>query len=194
MMNRRIRNCTQSASTCACLHADRVSEECGGAPGSARYVEFIMSITDQVKKLAVPLLDSLGLELFDLTYQKTGKRGMLRIFIEKEQGITLDDCQRVSREIGALLDIKDVVPGSYILEVSSPGLNRPMRNEQDYLKYRGSRIKVHLLTKISDRKIYVGINRGIEQETLILEISENREIRIPLSNISRANLEVDFPF
>ena len=151
-----------------------------------------MSVIEKVSSLVLPVLHSLGLELFDLQYQKAGKRYLLRVFIDKEGGVTVDDCQRASHEISVLLDIKDAVPGQYKLEVSSPGINRPIRNEQDYEKYRGSKIKVKLFNSISNQKMFIGINHGIEEETLRLEISSEQELSIPLREIAKANLEYDF--
>lgn len=152
-----------------------------------------MLITETIRDLVIPLLDSLGLELFDLQFQRAGSRQTLRIFIDKKEGgVTLDDCQRVSREIGILLDIKDIVPGRYVLEVSSPGISRPIRNETDFQRYVGNKIKVKLSTRISDQKVFIGVDLGVESETLRLEIEPGKEIRIPVKQIVKANLEVDF--
>ncbi len=152
-----------------------------------------MSITERVRDLVTPILDSLELELFDLQLQKAGNRQILRIFIDKKEGgVTLDDCQTASQEIGILLDVKDIVPGSYVLEVSSPGINRPIRNENDFQKYAGSKIRVKVLTKISDQKVFIGVDRGVDSENLRLEIEPGKEIRIPVRQIVKANLEVDF--
>jgi ribosome maturation factor RimP len=151
-----------------------------------------MSVVDRVRELVVSALDGLGLELFDLTLHKAGRRQILRIFIDKEGGVTLDDCQRASREISTLLDVKDIVPGSYSLEVSSPGINRLIRNEQEFQKYEGSKIKVRLFTDISNQKTFIGINRGVGEDILRLEISPGQEIHIPVHEVARANLEIDF--
>lgn len=151
-----------------------------------------MSVTENVRELAAPILESLGLELFDLQFRKGGNRSLVQIFIDKEGGVTLEDCQRASQEIGMVLDLKDAVPGSYNLEVSSPGINRPIRDRQDYQRYKGSKIKVKLFAPMENRKTVIGINRGIEEETLRLEIAPNREILIPIVEIAGASLEVDF--
>ncbi len=150
-----------------------------------------MSVLNRVRELAAPILEDLGLELFDLAFKKAGGHQILRVFIDKKGGVTLDDCQRASREISALLDVKDIVPGSYSLEVSSPGINRPIRNEQEFQQYQGNKIKVRLFTTISDQKTFIGINRGVERDTLRLEISPGREVRIPVHEVAKANLEVD---
>jgi ribosome maturation factor RimP len=151
-----------------------------------------MSVIQEVRELVVPVLDSLGVELFDLNFKKAGKRYLLRIFIDKEGGVSIDDCQKASKEISLLLDMKDAVPWSYNLEVSSPGINRPIRNEQDYLKYTGKKIKVRLFTQVSNQKTWIGINHGIEGATLRLEISPDQELVIPVGDIAQANLEFDF--
>ncbi len=145
-----------------------------------------------MRELVILTLDGLGLELFDLTFHKVGRRQILRMFIDKEGGVTLDDCQGASREISTLLDVKDIVPGSYSLEVSSPGINRPIRNEQEFQKYEGSKIKVRLFTGISNQKTFIGINRGVGENMLRLEISPGQEIHIPFHEVARANLEIDF--
>jgi len=155
-----------------------------------RAIVLEMNVTEKVRVLVQPILDSLGLELFDLTYSQAGK-GLLRVFIDKEGGVNLDDCQAVSRELGILLDVKEIVPGSYRLEVSSPGINRPMRHEADYQKYAGSKIKVKLVRKIADRKTFVGINRGVSEGKVKLEISPEETVEIPLHEVARANLDVD---
>lgn len=151
-----------------------------------------MSVAEEVKELVAPILQSLGFELFDVTFTRSGGYSLLRVFIDKDGGVTIDDCQNASREIAAILDVKDRVPGRYNLEVSSPGINRAIRNEKDYERYQGSKIKVKLLRAVSNQKTFVGINRGVEGETLRLEISSDQEIRIPVHEISKANLEVDF--
>ncbi len=151
-----------------------------------------MALTETVKELVTPILDSLNLILFDITYQKAGKRGLLRIFIDKEGGVTLDDCQRVSQEVGAILEVKDAVPGGYNLEVSSPGINRPMRHQGDYERYEGSKLKIKLYAPLENRRNYIGFNRGVDEGILTLEITPEQTLRIPISEISRANLEVEF--
>jgi ribosome maturation factor RimP len=147
---------------------------------------------EKVRDLVAPVLESLGLELFDLSLQKAGRKNALRIFIDKEGGVTIDDCQRASREISILLDVKDAVPGSYTLEVSSPGVNRPLRDHEDYQRYVGSKIKIRLYRAMLDRKTLVGIDRGVEEGMLRLEVAPEREIEIPMSEIVQGNLVFDF--
>ncbi|MDX1763047.1 MAG: ribosome maturation factor RimP [bacterium] len=151
-----------------------------------------MALTGEVRDLVIPVLKDLGLELFDVHYHRAGRRSVLRIFIDKPGGVTIDDCQGASREIETLLDIKEVVPGSYHLEVSSPGINRPMRHEADYVKYTGSRIKVKVTSPIANQKTFVGINRGLAGGVLQLEVKPDQLVEIPLANVAGAHLVVDF--
>jgi ribosome maturation factor RimP len=151
-----------------------------------------MTVTEHVKMLVIPILDDLGLELFDVHYNKAGTRSILRVFIDKSGGVSIDDCQRASREIETILDVKEVVPGSYNLEVSSPGINRPLRNGADYVKYKGNKIKVKLASKIANQKTFFGVNCGIKEGVLNLEVTPGELIEIPVSKIVRANLIVDF--
>lgn len=151
-----------------------------------------MAVTGEVKDLVIPVLDDLGLDLFDIQYHKAGRRSVLRIFIDKPGGVTIDDCQSASREIETILDVKEVVPGSYHLEVSSPGIERPLRHEADYGQYAGRKIKVKLTSKILNQKTFVGLNHGIVGGSLQLEVAPDQLIEIPLATVAAAHLVVDF--
>ena len=95
-----------------------------------------------VRELLEPLLASKNLELFDIEFKGQGKKGVLRVYIDKEEGVTIDDCALVSRELGTLLDIHDMIPNSYTLEVSSPGLTRALRRPEDYIRFKGRKVKI----------------------------------------------------
>lgn len=151
-----------------------------------------MAVTGEVKDLVIPVLDDLGLDLFDIQYHKAGRRSVLRIFIDKPGGVTIDDCQSASREIETILDVKEVVTGSYHLEVSSPGIERPLRHEADYAQYAGRKIKVKLTSKILNQKTFVGLNHGIVGGSLRLEVAPDQLIEIPLATVAGAHLVVDF--
>ena len=98
----------------------------------------------QVEEIAESLVVTEGMELVDLEYRREGPRWVLRLFIDKEGGVTVDDCARVSRELGDLLDVKDVIPQAYVLEVSSPGLDRPLVTLADFNRRRGCEVSVRL--------------------------------------------------
>ena len=96
----------------------------------------------KISYLVEPLIDEMGFELVDIEYLSERGRWVLRIYADKKGGITLDDCARVSRELGDFIDVKDVIQHEYVLEVSSPGLNRPLKKEKDFLRAVGKKVKV----------------------------------------------------
>ncbi len=102
------------------------------------------TISGQVTALVEPVLDELGFELVDVEYLGAGGRRVLRIYMDRPGGVNLDDCARVSREISVLIDVKDLVPESYVLEVSSPGLNRRLKKEKDFVWAMGKKVKVRM--------------------------------------------------
>ncbi len=144
-----------------------------------------------VKELLDPLLRGKGLELFDVEYKSSGKRGVLRVFIDREEGVTVDDCALVSRELGTLLDVHDVIPVSYTLEVSSPGLTRPLRNPADYVRFTGKKVKIKTSSEIEKRKVFIGTLAGFE-DGLVTVDADGARFEIPYGSIEKANLELDF--
>jgi len=149
------------------------------------------NIISNIKELLEPILDEKNLELFDIEFKGLGRKGILRVFIDKEQGVTVDDCAQTSRELGRLLEVHDVIPGSYTLEISSPGLTRPLKNPSDYLKYKGKNVKIKTLEDIEDRKVFKGKLLDFVDETVSLQ-TDGANYLIPYKNIEKANLELDF--
>ena len=149
-----------------------------------------------VRELLEPLLASKNLELFDIEFKGQGKNGVLRVYIDKEEGVTIDDCALVSRELGTLLDIHDMIPNSYTLEVSSPGLTRALRRPEDYIRFKGRKVKIkttgmHYAVNLEKRKLFVGKLLEFKDGLVTVE-SEGRSFSIPLADIEKANLEFDF--
>jgi ribosome maturation factor RimP len=148
-------------------------------------------IIDRVNGIATSILFNEGMELVEIEYRREAKGWVLRLLIDKEGGVSINDCTRVSQEIGRSLDVEDFILTPYTLEVSSPGLTRPLKSEKDFIKYRNYLIKVKTFDPVGNRRRFKG---------KLLEISENRigievdggVIHIPLSNVARANLEIDF--
>jgi len=132
-----------------------------------------------------------GLDLVDVEYKKEGKTWCLRIFIDKAGGVTVDDCHKVSRQIEDVIEIDEIIPSSFILEVSSPGLDRPLKKEQDFLRHINK--KVHILTysPIDQRKEFSGVIRACHEQTLHLE-NGDRVVRIPLDIVKKARLILEF--
>ena len=156
-----------------------------------------VDVASRVMDLSQPLLASQGLELVELEYKKEGRDMVLRLFIDRDGGINLDDCAAVSRELSELLDVEDVIPGNYTLEVSSPGLNRPLKKPSDYERYRGRLIKVRTFDLLADdggslRKTFLGELLGLENGVIHLRLTEGPAAAIPLDKVAKANLEFEF--
>ncbi len=135
-----------------------------------------------------PAVDRLGFELVDVEFisgQKT-----LRVYIDGPDGIHVDDCARVSRQLSALFDVEDPIPGQYTLEVSSPGLDRPLARPQDFTRFTGSQVKIKTLTPIEGRRNFQGRLMGLSGECVVLETEETR-YDLALANIEKARLVPD---
>jgi ribosome maturation factor RimP len=149
-------------------------------------------IVDRVRQLADSLLSAEGFELVDVSFRREARGWVLRLYADKEGGITLDDCAEISREIGRNLDVEDFIVTPYMLEVSSPGLTRSLRGERDFMKYRDRLAKVTTREPIGNRSHWRGRIRGVEGDQVEIEV-EGELLRIALSNVAKANLELD-PF
>jgi ribosome maturation factor RimP len=144
-----------------------------------------------VEDMAEALLQAEGMNLVDLDYRKEGGRWMLRLFIDKEGGVTVEDCAAVSREFSDLLDAKDVVPEPYVLEVSSPGLNRRVRKKEDFSRFAGRKVEVRLTAAQEGRRKIVGDILRVEGEAVVVVAAEGT-YTIALQNIAQATLVHEF--
>ena len=154
------------------------------------------TVTDKIKDIAERIASSLGMELVDLEYKREGRQMVLRFFIDKNGGITLDDCADVSRELSAVLDVEDLVPDKYVLEVSSPGLNRPLKTESDYVRYMGKLVKIKTYEMLQDeagnrRKTFLGELTGFADGLITVRLREGQNAEIPLEKVAKANLEFE---
>lgn len=148
-------------------------------------------IVEAVRKIVEPVVTRQGLELVDVEYRGELQGWVLRIYIDRENGVNVGDCSRVSSEIGTILDVEDPIPQSYHLEVSSPGLNRPLKREEDYQKYQGSLVKIRTVAPIDGRQNFTGRLLGCSNGQVQVEIGEKRW-EIPFSQITKANLQYEF--
>ena len=148
-------------------------------------------ILDKVRQIAAPLAAQEGLELIDVEFGGGGGRQILRLFIDKPGGVSLDDCTAVSRSVSAALDVEDPLDGAYDLEVSSPGLDRPLRTPEHFEKYKGSKVRVKTYAPFEDRKNFVGILKGFAGGNVVVDV-DGREFRIPHAHVSKANIEPNF--
>ncbi len=147
-------------------------------------------IIDRVRQLAGPLLTHERLELVEVEFRREARGWVLRLYVDREGGVTVDDCAEVSREMGRTLDVEDFISTPYTLEVSSPGLTRPLRDERDFVKYRNRRVKVTTREPIGNRRQWKGRIRGVEGDRIELEV-DGELFQIPLSNVAKANLEME---
>lgn len=133
-----------------------------------------------------PPLAAMGFELADIDAH-LGRRGLLRLYIDRAGGVTVDDCQRVSEQIGALLDVEDPLPGSYVLEVSSPGFDRRLRKLEHFERFSGERAKVELRDPLEGRRNFTGRLVGVEGSSVLLEV-DGELTRLPFGDIAVARL------
>lgn len=148
-------------------------------------------VIDDVREILDPLIQEEGLELVDIEYRREGRGKVLRIYIDKEGGVTIGDCTKISRELGVLLDIHDVVPGPYTLEVSSPGLNRALRKPRDFERFKGRKVRIKTRSSIEGRVFFIGRLLDFTDNVASVDV-DGRTYLIPYEEIERANLELDF--
>jgi ribosome maturation factor RimP len=147
-------------------------------------------IVDRVRAIAGPVLSNEGIELVEIEYRREARGWVLRLFIDKEGGVTVDDCSRISQEVGRYLDVEDFILVPYTLEISSPGLTRPLKNEKDFVKYRNHWIRVKTFNPVQNRRQFKGKLIGVSENRIEMEV-DGGVFQIPLSDVARANLEID---
>jgi ribosome maturation factor RimP len=152
--------------------------------------EYAMNdIRQKVMSLAEQVAVDQGVELFDIELLGKGKL-LLRIVIDRDGGITLDDCEKFSKSFGTFLDVENLIHGPYTLEVSSPGLDRPLRRLGDFEKNKGKLARIITKEKIEDRNFFIGRINDVSDSSIKILVDEH-EIVIPFSNISKARLEIE---
>ena len=146
----------------------------------------------KTEALVQPIMEELGFELVDVTYEKEGSAWYLRVYIDKPGGITIDDCEVVNRRVGALLDEQDFIEESYIFEVSSPGLGRPLKKDKDFARSIGEEVEVHLFRPLNRQKEFVGLLKAFDKDTVTLELEDETELVLERSAIALIRLTFDF--
>jgi ribosome maturation factor RimP len=149
-------------------------------------------ITERVEKIAENATKDAGLELVHVEIGGTGRKPTVRIFIDKPDGVTLEDCSLVSQRVGKILDEEDFIPSAYTLEVSSPGLERGLYNLKDFQKFAGEMAKVKTNEAIGGQKNFSGKITGVEGQDIIFEDKINGTVTIPYNIVTKANLQIDF--
>ena len=158
-----------------------------------------MNPVDRVRPLAIRVAASYGLEIFDVELKREGSQQVLRVIVDRpgpaatpEESVSIEDCARVAEELGTLLDVEDVMPGGYTFEVSSPGLDRPLRSADDYRRFAGRWAKIVTSEPVQRQTAFAGRVKGIEGDDVLFESGGRKLMKLPLRLISRARLEVEF--
>jgi ribosome maturation factor RimP len=149
-------------------------------------------IVEQVRALVEPLVEGSDLEIVDIEFRKEGRVHRLLVTIDRPGGVGIDDCVWLSERLSPVLDVEDPIPVRYVLEVSSPGVNRPLRRPADYERFTGERINVRFHRPWRGRKSWIGVLRGLRGEEIALELPTGELMCIPLDRVAACNLEFDF--
>ena len=152
------------------------------------------SVVEQVRSVATRVAAGYGLEIFEVQFRREAPGMILRVQIDRPgpAASAEEDCARVSRDLSAVLDVEDVVPTAYTLEVSSPGLDRPLRRPDDYRRFAGRRAKVVMRERVDGQGFFKGRLGGVDGAEVVIDADDGRTHRVPLNLIARANLEVEF--
>jgi len=147
--------------------------------------------TEHINRLLAPTLESLGLTLWDLEFKKEGPKWLLRVYIERNNGgVTIDDCEAVSRDLGTTLDIEDVISHAYTLEVSSPGLDRALRNEEHFIRSVGKLLKFKLYVPVDGEKLFTGTIKDVKDGLVTIETATGQAKTFSIPEIAVARLIV----
>ncbi len=148
---------------------------------------------EHLESLIEPEVRDLGYDLVDVELVMENQKWVLRVYIDQAQGIGLDDCEYVSNSLDLLLDEHDPIPHSYVLEVSSPGAERPLKRKKDFIYFAGKNVEIKTYVKLDGRKNFKGKLLGLEDEYVLIEtLNSSEEVKIPLDKIAKANLLLEF--
>lgn len=149
------------------------------------------TVIERVEAVALPVLEESGLELVDVQYRREQNGWILRLIIDKQDGLNLNDCAAVSREISQLLDIENFIDQAYNLEVTSPGLDRPLKSIAEFERFVGRKAKIKTIDPIAGEHVFIGKINRTEGESIVLEVG-TKEVTILFSQVAKARLEVEF--
>ena len=150
------------------------------------------NIANEIEQLVLPITDANNLELVDVEYVKEGGEFFLRIYIDKEDGVSLNECELVTRELNPILDEKDPIKDNYYLEVSSPGLDRPLKKDKDFVKYKGRDVEIKLYKPINGSKLHEGELVGLTEDKNIKVIIDDKEVEFDKKDVALIRLAIKF--
>ncbi|MUT34745.1 ribosome maturation factor RimP [Pseudomonas aeruginosa] len=142
---------------------------------------------DQLQALLAPVVEALGYECWGVEFISQGRHSVLRVYIDRPEGILIDDCEAVSRQVSGILDVEDPISGEYTLEVSSPGMDRPLFTLEQFAKHAGEQVKIRLRSPYEGRRNYQGILRGVEEQDVVVLVDDH-EYLLPIDSIDKANI------
>ncbi|MBN8430612.1 ribosome maturation factor RimP [Microbulbifer salipaludis] len=145
-----------------------------------------------LEELLAPVVESLGCELWGIDYQTHGRNALLRIYIDSERGIAVEDCEKVSRQVSAVMDVEDPINSRYTLEVSSPGMDRPLYKLEQYQRFIGAQVELRLRMPLDGQRKWRGLLAGVEGDEIVLRIDSENEYLLPIDSIERANIVPQF--
>jgi len=158
-----------------------------------------LSPLERVREMAARIAGCYGLDIFDVELKREGGRLVLRVIVDRpgpastaEESVSIEDCAHVAEELGTLLDVDDLIPGEYTFEVSSPGLDRPLRHADDYRRFAGRWAKIVTSQPIERQTAFSGRVTAVEGDDVVFESEGKKTIRLPLRLITRARLDVEF--
>jgi len=151
------------------------------------------ALIERITGIANEIAQPMGIEIVEIELLGAGKQRVLRIFIDRPDGVSHADCEFVSQKVGDALDAEDLIPGeNYTLEVSSPGVERKLTKPADFQRFAGQKAKIVMREAVEDQKFWEGVLRGVEGEAVVIEPAEGRLLHIPLAIIKRANLKFEW--
>ncbi|MGK8178502.1 ribosome maturation factor RimP [Pseudomonas aeruginosa] len=142
---------------------------------------------EQLQALLAPVVEALGYECWGVEFISQGCHSVLRVYIDRPEGILIDDCEAVSRQVSGILDVEDPISGEYTLEVSSPGMDRPLFTLEQFAKHAGEQVKIRLRSPYEGRRNYQGILRGVEEQDVVVLVDDH-EYLLPIDSIDKANI------
>jgi ribosome maturation factor RimP len=148
-------------------------------------------LRDEIKARVLPLLEGKGVELVDLLISRGRKRFVLRFLVDKPGGITLDECAGLNRDLGHFFEQENMFDRQYILEVASPGLDRPLKSDRDFQRNMGNLVKVALHRPLDRQNVWVGVISGVDEKSLVIRTENHGELRITREDIAWARLEIN---
>ncbi|BAN56547.1 Ribosome maturation factor rimP [Pseudomonas putida] len=151
----------------------------------------VSSKLEQLQALLAPVVTGLGFECWGIEFVSQGKHSVLRVYIDKEGGILVDDCAEVSRQVSSVLDVEDPISSEYTLEVSSPGMERPLFTLEQFASHAGEQVKIKLRSPFEGRRNFQGLLRGVEEQDVVVQV-DDQEFLLPIDSIDKANIIPSF--